>query len=172
MAWDSGPGGSRADEDSWRCDVLEESPGPSSHGDLSFAVGAQVLGSAARAAVKDRGLRAEGLGQLLHAELAPGWVARPPGSRRGLSRQVAAGGGPSRAAGGPGLAVARPGWADRGLVARRGPGADVEHRGQVLGRPRGARREGQRGGCRRRKTLVEVLRGGLCGYRAGQSGSG
>lgn len=144
---DQACGGSRTDEGSWRCDVLEESLGPSSHGNLSFAVGAQVPGSAARAAVKARGLRTEGFGQLLHAELAPGRVARPPGSRRGLSRQVAAVGGPSRAAGGPGLAVARPDRADGGFVARRSPGADVEQRRQVLGRPRGPRREGQRGGC-------------------------
>lgn len=129
-------------------------------------------GPAARAAVKARGLRTEGFGQLLHAELAPGRVARPPGRRRGLSRQVAAVGGPSRAAGGPGLAVARPDRADGGLVARRSPGADVEQRRQVLGRLRGPRREGQRGGCGRGKTLVEVLRGRICGDRAGQSGAG
>lgn len=158
--------GSRADEGSWRCDAWEEPATPSSHGHFSFAVRAQVPGSAARAAVKARGLRAEGLGQLLHAELAPGQVAGPSGRRGGLNRQVAAGGS-SRAASGPGLAVAGCGGAGGGRVARRGPGADVQQRGQVLRGPRRPRGESQRGRCGRWKTLVEVLRAGLCGDREG-----
>lgn len=141
---------------------------PSSHGDLGFAVGAQVPGSAARAAVKARGLRVEGLGELLHAELAPGRMAGPPGCGGGLSRQVAAGGGPGLAAGDPGLVVARPGKAGGGRIARRGPGAGVEQRGQVLARPRDPRREGQRGRVGRGKTLVEVLCGGFCGDSGGE----
>lgn len=164
-------GGSRAHEGSWRCDASEEPATPSSHSHFSFAVGAQVPGSAARAAVKARGLWAEGLGQLLHAELASGKVAGPSGRRGGLNRQVAAGGS-SRAACGPGLAVAGWGRAGGGRVARRGPGADVQQRGQVLGGPRRPRRESQRGRCGRWKTLVEVLRAGFCGTGRGLSTCG
>lgn len=137
----------------------------SSHGDLGFAVSAQVPGPAAGATIKGRGLRAEGLRQLLHAELAPGRMAGPPGRRGGLgglSSRVATGGGPELAAGDPGLVVARWGKASGGRVARRGPGAGVEQRRQVLVGPRGPRREGQRGSFRCGETLVEVLWGGFC----------
>lgn len=82
-----------------------------------------------------------------------------------MSRQVAAGGGLGRAAGRPGLVVARWGGAGGGHVARRGPGAGVEKCRQVLGGPPGSRREGRRGSFSRGKTLVEVPRGGLCGDR-------
>lgn len=150
---------------------LGRTSGPVSHGDLCFAVGAQVPGAAARAAVKAGGLRAKGLGQLLRAELAPGRVAGPPGCGGGLSRQVAAGGGPGLAASDPGLVVARRGKAGGGRVARRGPGAGVEQRGQVLAGSRGPRREGQRGRFGRGKTLVEVLWGGFCGDSGGEPGS-
>lgn len=125
----------------------------------------------ARAAVKAGGLRAEDLGELLHAELAPGRVAGPPGCGGDLSRQVAAGGGPGLAARDPGLVVARRGKAGGGRVARRGPGAGVEQRGQVLAGSRGPRREGQRGRFSRGKTLVEVLWGGFCGDSGGEPGS-
>ena len=154
-----------AEEGSRRCNASRESAAPSSHGDLSFAVGAQVPGSAPGAAVKARSLRAEGLGQLLHAKLAPGRVARPSRRGRGVNRQVAAGCGPDGAAGGPGLVVARWGGAGGGRVARGGPGAGVEQLRQVLGGPPGSRREGQRGGFRGRKTLVEGRGRGLCGDR-------
>lgn len=154
-----------AEEGSRRCNASRELAASSSHGDLSFAVGAQVPGSAAGAAVKARGLRAEGLGQLLHTELAPGRVAWPSGRGRGVNHQVAAGCGPDGAAGGPGLVVARWGGTGGGRVARGGPGAGVEQLRQVLGGPPGSRREGQRGGFRGRKTLVEVRSGGLCGDR-------
>ena len=160
--------------------MIRENQRLSSHGDLSFAVGAQVPGPAACTAVKSRGLRAEGLGRLLHAELAPGRVAGPPGCGGGLSRQVAAGGGPGQAAGDPGLVVARRSKAGGGRVARRGPGAGVEQRRQVLAGPLGPRRDGQRGRFGRGEPLVEVRRGGFCGdsgdepggeVRAGGAGS-
>lgn len=150
--------------------MIRENQRLSSHGDLSFAVGAQVPGPAACTAVKSRGLRAEGLGRLLHAELAPGRVAGPPGCGGGLSRQVAAGGGPGQAAGDPGLVVARRSKAGGGRVARRGPGAGVEQRRQVLAGPLGPRRDGQRGRFGRGEPLVEVRRGGFCGDSGDEPG--
>lgn len=97
-------------------------------------------------------------------------MAGPPRGRGGLSHHVAAGGGPSRAASGPGLAGTHRGRGGAGVgrVAGRGPGAGVEQRGQVLRRPRGPRRQGRRGG--RGEALVEILRDGLCRDRAGRRG--
>lgn len=178
-AWVPGPndGSSRAEEGSRRCDVSGEPAAPSSHGDLGFAVSAQVAGSPCRAAIKASGLRAEGLGQLLHTELAPGRVAGPPGPGGGLSRQVPAGGRPGQAAGDPGLVVTRRDGADGRRVARRRPGAGVEQSRQVLMGARRLCRERQRAGLGSWKTPVEVRRGGLCrgtgrGLSAGSTGWG
>lgn len=138
---------------------------PASHGDLGFAVGAQVPGPAARAAVKAAVLCAESLGQLLHAELAPGRVAGPPGRGRGLGRWEAAVDGPGWAAGGPRHVGAGRRGAGGRRVPGRGPGAGVQQRRKVLGGPRSAHREGPPGQLRGGKTLVEVLGRGLCGDR-------
>lgn len=119
-------------------------------------------GSSARAAVKARGLRAEGLGQLLHAELTPRRVAGPPGRRGDLSHQVAAGERPRGAARGPGGIRDRRDRAGRRYITWRGPGTGVEQRRHVLRRPRDPRREGPRAGLGRGKTLIEVLGCSLC----------
>lgn len=119
-------------------------------------------GSSARAAVKARLLRAEGLGQLLHAELAPWRVVGPPGSWGDLSHQVATGERPRGAARGPGGIRDRRDRTGRRYVTRRGPGTGVEQRRQVLRRPRDPRREGPRARLRRGKTLIEVLGCNLC----------
>lgn len=137
------------------------SRGPS-HGDLRFAVGAQVPRAAAHTSVKARRLRAQGFGQLLHAEVAPRSMARPPGRGGRLHRQVAARTGPGTARG-PGHVGTRGSRDDRGRVARWCPGAGVQPSGQVLGWPRSPHGKRPRSLLRCGKTLGEVLRGGLCG---------
>lgn len=135
-------------------------------------------GPSARAAVKGGGLRAEGLGQLLHAELTPRHVAGPPGRRGDLSHQVATGNRPRGAARGPGRIGDRRDRAGGRYVTRRGPGTGFEQRRQVLRRTRGPRREGPRSRLGRGKTLIEVLGCSLCrggaggGEGTGRSGSG
>lgn len=124
-------------------------------------------GSSPRAAVKARLLRAEGLGQFLHAELTPRRVAGPPGRRGDLSHQVATGERPRGAARGPGSIRDGRDRTGRRYVTWRGPGTGVEQRRQVLRRPRGPRREGPRARLGRGKTLIEVLGCSLCvGNRA------
>lgn len=166
-----GPSGSKPALELHRLGFQDPAVGSSSStsdSDLSFAVGAQVPGPSACAAVKAARLCAEGLGQLLHAELTPRCVTGSPRRRGDLSHQMATGDWPSGAARGPGRIGDRRDRAGGRYIARRGPGTGIEQCRQVLRRPGDPRREGPWGVLGRGKTLIEVLGCSLCEGGGGQ----